>query len=135
MSDLLPVRLPRTGVVLKLISAEENEFFHSKVATIFLKLWAAIDKKDRKAIAAYWKERQGQYTPKIFFDDFQSRERPSIAFYQHGETTINCNLSLFRLFPNEVIEGLLIHEMAHVHQSAIGKDRDNLTSKDLLGLT
>lgn len=135
MSDLFPVRLSRTGVVLKLITAKENRAFHSKVAEIFLNLWAAIDKTDRKAIATCWKNHQRQFTPKILFDDPWFGEQASIAYYEHGETTIKCNLPLFRLFPNEVIEGLLAHEMAHVHQSAIGKDRYNLAPKDLLGLT
>jgi hypothetical protein len=135
MSDLFPVRLPRTTIDLKLITAEENRAFHSKIAEIFLNLWAAIDSIDRKAIATYWKNRQGEFTPKIFFDDPRHGEHAWAAGYHHGETTIKCNLPLFRLFPNEVIECLLAHEMAHVRQSAIGKNRDDLTPKDLLGLT
>ena len=133
MTNVFQIPLPKTKVVLKLVSCSEGPRFHSKIAKVFLNLWAAIEDSDRLVITAYWKTKPGRSIPKILFADSWRGPKNSLACCEDQGTVIQGNLPWFRLLPLEVMEAVFAHEIAHVFQFAIGKNRFNLSTDDFRG--
>lgn len=103
-----------------------------KAVSAIESVWLRIPSPDCERIGSYWSGSKRYSAPILFFED---------PWYG-GDALASCKSRGFRLkfdwptlslMPSHAIETVIAHELAHVFQWAIGKNRYNLSNDDLIG--
>lgn len=134
--------LPDTGIAMKLncwggspvpFGTKDLEHFKS----VFISVWETIPREDRVSVESHWScyRRETGRPPRIELSDGQVNHNPQVlATTASIGMVIIFRWQICHCMPDDVLKALIAHEMAHVHQSAIGKSLHNMTVEDLRGI-
>jgi hypothetical protein len=102
---------------------QESDMDRLKQAFLFV--WSCISSTDKDHISHHWGRRIPilELSDSIFGENIAERQGMAIRFCW----------KICRLFPNECLQVIIAHELGHVFQGAIGKNRSNITINDLRG--
>ncbi len=84
-----------------------------------------IRKEDRQSIERLWSD----VIVWLILQEPWNGEAGSMAVAKAGGK-ITMNWTTCQLLPNEIMESVVAHEMGHIYQYAIGKNRDNMTPEE-----
>jgi hypothetical protein len=120
--------LPQTGVKIRLETGCDADLDH--FGELVLAVWNRIDDSDRRRIADHW-SKMAVRPPMIGLLASSWFEDPNaFARTKHFGRTVAFDWPSCRLMPDDILESLIAHELAHVYQWAIGKF-STLTENDI----
>ncbi len=134
LADSLVMQLPNSNVDLTVCATGLPETDSRRFFDVFFSVWNKIHAEDRNAIEVLWnKETSPTPYPMISLQVAWFGDQDALATTGSRGMKIEFDWKTCSLFPAHVLQVPIAHEMGHVYQAAIGKNRFNMTQSDLLG--
>ncbi len=123
--------LPQTEVKLKLSVEPRCEADLGHFGELTLAVWNRVEDLDREMIAQYWQKMETLMLPafgllEVWFDDPEA-----LATTKPSGGIVVFDWRSCRFLPDEILQSVIAHELAHVFQWSLGKSLSYLTSEDV----
>lgn len=132
MLQSIEIALPGSILELVIFSMRVSEADLQRFAGVFTSVWEKIDREDRKRIDQHWSSEDLLNPPRLELQLPWGGDEQAIASTGDCGTLLKFDWKTLEILPDHVMQVPIAHEMGHVYQWAIGKNRLNMTPSDLL---